>query len=70
MKFFVVLGALLVRGLAAVVINHGGSDDGAAISAAASSTAPTATLTHGDWIDIDASIPKDGYVIVEFYADW
>jgi hypothetical protein len=29
---------------------------------------PVATLTVGDAIDVDASVPKQGYVIVAFGA--
>lgn len=67
MRFFIALGVTLTLALGAVVVLHSGSGRSAAVG---TSNAVVETVTHGDAVDLDAVVPQDGLVIVEFYADW
>lgn len=77
MRLLVALAAfviLLVAGVVGFVIHKesqrthttGRTSNGA--PAAPVTLEPVATLTVGDAIDVDASVPKQGYVIVAFGA--
>lgn len=67
---------LLVAGVVGLVIHkeaqrsHGSATTsaGSGLPAVPISMEPVATLTVGDAIDVDASVPKQGYVIVAFGA--
>ena len=77
MRLLVVLAAfviLLVAGVVGFVIHkeaqrsHTGGRSSNGAPAVPITLEPVATLTVGDAIDVDASMPKQGYVIVAFGA--
>jgi hypothetical protein len=77
MRLLVALAAfviLLVAGVVGFVIHkeshrsHTGGRASNGAPAVPVSLEPVATLTVGDAIDVDASVPQQGYVIVAFGA--
>ena len=69
MKYLIALGTVLLLGLGGVVMFHQ-PGTGSARTPRADDGRAIAVLTRGDAIDIDAAVPRTGWTLVEFTADW
>ena len=67
MKWLLALGAVLVLGLAGVVVSH---ERGRSPSTGAGSGNKIVTISSGEEVDLNSHLRPGTWTVVEFTADW
>ena len=69
MKWLAILAAVIVLGLAGIVLNHDKRQTGSSGGGAASSQ-KVATISHGESVTIEDYLTDGVFTVIEFTADW
>lgn len=72
MRIFIAVAVLLAAALVGLIVHKeiGRRESAGLATGRLATAAPIATITVGERTDIDAAIPRDGYTVVEFTAEF